>query len=125
MANVMDKLMTWEEQLTKEEIMDRLGQQGYPSYAHLLDKFAVHLTEDPDVVAYMIPNKGIIVLNRYLSLRQCSTIVRHEILHQYLDHMGRQIKKLGEESTQDASLAELTNIAGDYDISNVGYTDAD
>lgn len=125
MPNVMDKLMTWEEQGTKEYLMERLAQQGYPSYALLLDKFALHLTDDPGVIAYMIPDKGIIVVNRFLNLKQMSTILRHEILHQYLEHGKRMLNKLGDEALQDASLSELSNIAADYEISNKGYTDED
>lgn len=123
MPNVMSKIMTLEEQATKEEIMDRLGQQGYPTYAHLLDKFALHLTADPSVIGYMIPDKGIIVLNRFLSLNQVSTIVRHEILHQYLEHGKRELDKMG--GNIDASLHDLSNIAADYEISNKGYTEKD
>ena len=123
MPNVMSKIMTLEEQATKEEIMDRLGQQGYPTYAHLLDKFALHLTADPSVIGYMIPDKGIIVLNRFLSLNQVSTIVRHEILHQYLEHGKRELDKMG--GKIDGSLHELSNIAADYEISNKGYTESD
>jgi hypothetical protein len=128
MPNIMSKIMTWEEQATKEEIMDILGKQGYPTYAHLFDKFALHLTADPGVVGYMIPDKGIIVLNRFLSLNQVSTIVRHEILHQYLEHGRRELAKLGVDSfddISDVSLHELSNIAGDYEISNKGYTEKD
>lgn len=123
MPNVMSKIMTLEEQATKEDIMDRLGQQGYPTYAHLLDKFALHLTADPSVIGYMIPDKGIIVLNRFLSLNQVSTIVRHEILHQYLEHGKRELDKMG--GKIDGSLHELSNIAADYEISNKGYTESD
>ena len=128
MPNIMSKIMTLEEQATKEEVMDRLGEQGYPTYAHLLDKFALHLTEDPEVIAYMVPDKGIIVLNRFLSLNQVSTIVRHEILHQYLEHGKRELTELGLkdiQELQDASIHELSNIAADYEISNKGYTERD
>ena len=128
MPNVMSKIMTLEAQATKAEVMDRLGEQGYPTYAHLLDKFALHLTEDPEVIAYMVPDKGIIVLNRFLSLNQVSTIVRHEILHQYLEHGKRELAELGLkdiQELQDASIHELSNIAADYEISNKGYTERD
>lgn len=123
MPNVMSKIMTLEEQATKEEIMDRLGQQGYPTYAHLLDKFALHLTADPGVIGYMVPDKGIMVLNRFLTLGQVSTIVRHEILHQYLEHGKRELEKMGGQI--DPTLHDLSNIAADYEISNKGYTDSD
>ena len=52
----------------KDQIMDVLSEEGYPSYAKLLSLFDVFLTDDPDVVAYMIPGKAAIVLNQNLFL---------------------------------------------------------
>ena len=132
--------MTREERIAKNEIQNILGRDGYKTYSELLDDFDVNLTLDPGVVGYMIPEKGVIVLNRELDLDQVSTIVRHEILHQYLDHERRLIRKLAKNKNidssalDDASLNELKNelysnkdfnIAGDYEISNLGYTDKD
>lgn len=123
MSSGISKLMTAEEKATKADIIDLLGEQGYPTYAKLFSKFALHLTADESVIGYMIPNKGIIVINRFLLLNQVSTIIRHEILHQYLDHGNREVAKLGE--VRNMSLHELSNIAADYEISNRGYTDND
>ena len=132
--------MTREERIAKNEIQHILGRNGYKTYSEILDDFDINLTLDPGVVGYMEPNKGRIVLNRELDLDQVSTIVRHEILHQYLDHERRLLKKLSKnkkldfDNLDDASLNELKNelysnkdfnIAGDYEISNVGYTDKD
>lgn len=111
----------------KTQIMRVLNKQGYPSYARLLEYFDIYLTDDPEVVGYMMPKKAQIVLNKDLSINQVSTIVRHEILHEYLTHFERtqkfnaghkELLPLG--ADHDAS-----NIAGDFEISNKGYTDAD
>ena len=106
----------------KEQIMNLLKKQGYPTYAHLVNFFNIYLTDNPEVIGYMVPGKSVIVLNKDLLIEQVSTIVRHEILHEYLTHMQRQ-KKIDDEDGN--SNHELANIAGDYEISNRGYTDAD
>ena len=132
--------MTRKEQLAKEQIIKVLQTTGYPTYASLLDLFHVNLTEDPNVVAYMEPGKGRIVINSGLDITQVSTVVRHEILHEYLNHHKRLLNKLAKERNldpdklDDLSIKELENslysnkafnIAGDYEISNRGYTDND
>lgn len=120
--------MTLEEYQTKAIIRNFLAKQGYPTYSRLIRDFDLHLTSDPNVVAYMIPGQGVIVLNRGLaSLEQVSTIVRHEILHEYLNHAQRFIDHLGQTKYDQRTPGEHRNmnIAGDYDISNRGYTVAD
>lgn len=130
-------------------VIHLLNEEGYPTYAKLFRKFRLHLTADPDVVGYMIPDKGEIVLNRTLRENQISLIVRHEILHEYLQHSARILQKLGatsynindyfdgredEETGHKYSLQDLkdinydsttANIAGDMEISNRGYTEED
>lgn len=132
--------MTRREQSAKDQIIRILQKTGYPTYASLLDLFHVNLTEDPGVIAYMEPGKGRIVINSGLNIDQVSTIVRHEILHEYLNHHKRLINKIAKklnldpDNLDDHSLKEIekiiysnkaANIAGDYHISNVGYTDDD
>lgn len=108
----------------KNQIMGILNKQGYPSYAKLLNLFDVYLTDDPEVIGYMIPGKAKIVLNGGLNTDQVSTIVRHEILHEYLVH--RQRSETFEKSHPDlGGNPQLSNIAADYEISNKGYTNAD
>lgn len=108
----------------KNQIMDILNKQGYPSYARLLNLFDIYLTDDPEVIGYMIPGKAKIVLNKELNIDQVSTIVRHEILHEYLVHAKRQ-EELEKSHPDLGSDHQLANIAGDFEISNRGYTDAD
>lgn len=108
----------------KKQIVKILKNQGYPTYAWLLDPFDIYLTDDPNTVAYMIPNKAVIVVNELLDINQVSTVVRHEILHEYLTHAQRSATF--EKAHPDRHYTpELSNIAADFEISNRGYTDAD
>ena len=111
----------------KSEIIKILRKQGYPTYARLVDFFDIYLTDDPEVVGYMIPDQAKIVLNKDLNIDQVSTIVRHEVLHEYLTHGPRQQKFNKEHPELNPNLAphDISNIAADFEISNKGYTDAD
>ena len=132
--------MTREERDTKEYIQNKLAKQGYPTYASILGDFDLNLTRDPNTVGFMEPGKGRIVLNRGLDENQVSVIIRHEILHQFLEHERRLLKHLADEhnldfdKVDDNSLNDLKrklysddlfNIAADYEISNRGYTEDD
>lgn len=108
----------------KRQITRSLQENGYPTYASLLNPFDIYLTDDPKVIGYMLPSKAKIVLNKYLSESQVSTIVRHEIMHEYLTHAQRADRLY----KSDPSLIQnhqLSNIAADYEISNKAYTDSD
>ena len=107
----------------KYEIMKILREQGYPTYAKILDLFDIYLTDDPQVIGYMVPDKALIVLNEGLSIKQVSTIVRHEIMHEFLEHAMRREKWEKENNIRGSH--QIANIAADYEISNKAYTDAD
>ena len=112
----------------KNDIIDILRNQGYATYARLLQLFDVYTTDDPNAIAYMIPGKAAIVLNENaLYEDQVSVLVRHEILHEFLTHMERQIEfeKAHPGLKAPKSNNKLANIAADFEISNVGYTDND
>ena len=112
----------------KNDIIDILRNQGYATYARLLQLFDVYTTDDPNAIAYMIPGKVAIVLNENaLYEDQVSVLVRHEILHEFLTHMERQIEfeKAHPGLKAPKSNNKLANIAADFEISNVGYTDND
>lgn len=136
--------MTREEKFAKQLIMRNLSEQGYPTYAKLLNEFDLNLTENPNVIAFMEPAKGRIVVNRGLEESQVSVVIRHEILHSYLKHEKRLLQKLARDSELDYNelintgmqdvLDDLKNklysnddfnIAADYEISNLAYTDVD
>lgn len=118
--------MTNYEQEVHDEIREYLNNQGYHPYAVLLDDFdIVPFTWDEEkALGYMIPNQGEIHINVDLDIETVSTIIRHEILHQYLDHFGRMAAHLGVD-VEDYTVDEIMNMAGDYEISNVGYTQRD
>lgn len=123
--------MTKIEYIAKDQIKRILKKQGYPTYAKLFDLFDLNLTRDPKVIGYMVPGKAKIVLNIGLDKEQVSTIVRHEILHEYLNH-GLRGKAFEKQKYKDWYGKEgsvgnhyLANQAADWEISNRGYTDAD
>lgn len=132
--------MTAREQVAKTDLLWVLAKDGYKAYAKILQDFDVNLTKDPNVVAYTEIDKGRIVINEGLRLNQVSMIVRHEILHNFLDHEKRLIKHLAQEANLDYDTLsdtdfeklqnqlysnQIFNIAADYEISNRGYTEAD
>lgn len=119
--------MTKREFLAKKEIRNILAKEGYPTYSYLIQDFDIHLTKDPNVIGYMIPDKGVIVINEGLDLEQVSVIVRHEILHEYLNHAKRFENHIGADAynSRSQSQHQNMNIAGDYEISNRGYTERD
>lgn len=114
------------EQAAKNQIMDILNKQGYPTYSKLLQKLDVKLLDKgSEAVAYLDTRTATIYLNAGLSIEQVSTITRHEILHEYLTHMKRAEKfKLSDPKYKNIP-HDLVNIAADYEISNRGYTDKD
>ena len=132
--------MTQEEKIAKKYLTRVLQTDGYPTYAKIFDKFEFNFTNDPRVIAYLDPERGIIVANRGLDEFQICVIIRHEILHDYLKHEKRLLDKLAKEhdlnpdDLDDIAIKNLKNelygntdfnIAADYEISNRGYTEKD
>lgn len=110
----------------KQEIINILREQGYATYARLVDLFDIYLSDDPEVIGYMIPGQAKIVLNKNLTIYQVSTIVRHEVLHEYLTHgPRREVFDAAHPELHPELAGQISNIAADYEISNKGYTDAD
>ena len=137
--------MTKEEKQAHAYIRALLKTQRYRPYAKLFDEFDFNYTDDPGVIAYMRPDKGVIVVNRALDEFQISTTIRHEILHQYLEHEKRLLhhlavkKGMRADAFDDVPLNaveraivhmdlysdDIFNRAADYEISNRGYTPED
>ena len=119
--------MTRRDMAAKNEVRKQLSKEGYPTYSYLIEDFDIHLTKDPGVIGYMIPDKGVIVLNEGLDMEQVSVIVRHEILHEFFNHAKRFENHVGKDAydARDEYTHKNMNIAGDYDISNRGYTEQD
>lgn len=114
--------MTQREREGKDQIIEVLGQNGYKTYSELFSLFDLHLTKDPEVIGYMVPGKALITINENLDIDQVSMVVRHEILHEFLEH-ARRAKAMGVEPGGPDH--RLLNISGDYEISNRGYTEKD
>lgn len=127
--------MTKEERATKEYLAEKLGEQGYATYAKLFMLFDLRLTSDPRYIGFMEPGQGRITLNRTLEEHQMLLTIRHEILHEYLSHEMRLLDHIAEKNpdvaADEVSLKEILyqddvfNIAADYEISNRGYTERD
>ena len=132
--------MTKEERGTKNWLYQHLLEEGYRTYAKLFWELDFHLTANPNVVGYMDPKTGTITVNRTLEADQISVIIRHEILHGFLQHEKRLLQDLAQkrgldfDNLSDMDIQELKsflyqnsdfNIAGDYEISNLGYTEED
>ncbi|MGM9544671.1 MAG: hypothetical protein ACI3T9_06770 [Romboutsia timonensis] len=116
--------MTAREEAAKEQIIRVLRKEGYPTYARLFDLFDLNLTDDPNVIGYMLPGKAKIVLNENLSIDQVSVVVRHEILHEWLSH-GPRSEAFDKAHPDLLPDHDTSNIAADFEISNLGYTDKD
>lgn len=120
-------MMTKEEFAAKQEIIDILRRGGYKTYAELVNLFDINLTNDPDIAAAVDINKARIILNRGVPAESISTLIRHELLHRWLEHNFRLEQHVGKDKWDRRTRreAELGNIAGDYEISNRGYTKKD
>lgn len=134
--------MTKQERATRTEIARFLRMQGYVTYAGILIKLELNFHNPPQpFAASMNPKTGTIYLNPTIRDKEAvSTLIRHEILHNYLTHELRLLKHLAQKSglnyddLDDLSIKKLErvlygkdtfNIAADYEISNRGYTDND
>lgn len=113
--------MTKKEWMIKREMYQFFLEEGYKTYAEIFKKFDLHLTRNPQVIAYMVPDKGEIFVNEQIThAPTLSLLIRHEILHEYLDHQMRIMKH-----KPDGYYSPIDNVAMDYEISNLGYTDED
>lgn len=137
--------MTKTEKATRSVIANFMRSQGYVTYAGLLLKFDLNFYRPrPGEIftAAMLPGQYRILINPVIKDKEAlSLFIRHEILHEYMKHFDRALKHLAENSDlnydelDDNSLKELKkklnntheifNIAGDYEISNRGYTEED
>lgn len=132
--------MTKLEKYAKDFVQRKLREQGYVTYAKIFDNFDFNLTKDPKVIGFMEPARGRIVMNQNIDIKAMSVVIRHEILHFYLNHERRLINKFAKKyglDPENLTLKETKrikkeiyknknfNIAADYEISNRGYTDED
>lgn len=111
----------------KSAMIDDLLKQGYRTYAKLLNLFDIHITKRKNFIAAVDVENAVIYIVDGLPRPYWSTIIRHEILHRWLEHTTRLQQHLNVKNLRDIPRDSFrrSNIAGDYEISNRGYTDTD
>ena len=86
-----------EEAEFKRFLIKQLLQSGYKRYAHELKDYYINLTEDPSIIAAIDPKNYIVYINRahmYDNPDMLSMLIRHELLHSFLNHTNREIREL-------------------------------
>ena len=113
--------MTKLERETHNILTDALIEEGHSTYASYFQLFELHLIPRTNThsIAYMIPDKGVIYLNEGITdLDMASLLIRHEMMHQYLEHGRRAIEYLKSKGKNDNNqLHKLCNYAADLELS--------
>lgn len=132
--------MNQKELAVRKWLIRDLRRKKRATYASILENFELELTSNPYDIAYMLPGKNKIVINEKVSSEQADVLVRHEILHEFLKHEQRLMAQLADEMGKEKTnlsqkdkdeikkilySTSLFNVAGDYEISNRGYTEKD
>lgn len=116
--------MNQREAMLKQLIFHDLLKDGYKTYAKLFNMFDLHIVNWPNFAAAVNVQKAVIYLEDGILRSDQSTLIRHEILHRWMEHFIRLQQHVGGKKLTRRE-HELANIAGDYDISNKGYTEHD
>lgn len=139
-----DNMTAFERQF-KRTLKHMLKEQGYGPYAKLLDLFDLHIAYGgsykgtPVPTAGILLGKGEIVINPDYNKEILTFFIRHEIMHEYLAHLDRMMKKFNVEYGKDSDVDEareklfktpgfihkVANYAEDYEISDLSYTPED
>ena len=117
-------MMTGTELAAKRQIVNILLKEGHVTFAKLFNLFDLHLTRDPNIAAAVDINKARIIINRGVPAEYLSVLIRHEIMHRWFEHWKRLKNHIGNKPIGYLE-HQLSNIAGDYDISNKVYSDKD
>lgn len=135
--------MTARDKLVKEQLIQRLIDTGYGTYAKRLKEFEVFVADIfngvPIRTAAMFPETGEIVINpgffeladEEQAWNQLSVLIRHEMLHFLLVHEKRLFDHLVatdpnfKETYEKASIHQIANYAMDWELSELGYDEDD
>lgn len=135
--------MTARDKLVKEQLIQRLIDTGYGTYAKRLKEFEVFVADMfngvPIRTAAMFPETGEIVINpgffeladEEQAWNQLSVLIRHEMLHFLLVHEKRLFDHLVatdpnfKETYEKASIHQIANYAMDWELSELGYDEDD
>ena len=133
----------------KEEIISRLANEGYGSYAKRFMSIEFHVADFGTCggkrfhidTACMIDSENKIYINpaffdeqklKEKTWPQLSVLVRHELLHFLLDHANRFSEYLQTKYPDDwtlkmasSSVKDLSNMADDWELSEIGYSKDD
>lgn len=128
----LDESMKASEKTFKDNVLEYLKEEGFPTFARYLKNFEFNFaTSDDfggrDFVAAVVPATGTVLVNPYVDKAAISMLLRHEAGHVIFkdnEHMIAKLKKMGINSPSDLA-HELSNIVGDYHISNTLYDDDD
>ena len=102
-------------------ITKKLLEEGHKTYSQYFQLFELHFIprENKQSVAYMVPDKGIIYLNEGItSWPLVSLLIRHEMMHEYLQHGKRLQDYLKSKNLQsNPQMQKIGNLAADWELS--------
>ena len=87
-----DYNMNKDEQGAWYYIYKLLLSQGYKRYALLFRYFKLAFVPEDDFIAAMVPDEMIIQIHPLLEEHCISAAIRHEILHEYFNHLHRSLE---------------------------------
>lgn len=128
----LDESMKASEKTFKDNVLEYLKEEGFPTFAKYLKNFEFNFATsddfgDRDFVAAVVPATGTVLVNPYVDKAAISMLLRHEaghVIFKHNEHMIAKLKKMGINSPSELA-RHLSNIAGDYHISNTLYDDDD
>lgn len=128
----LDESMKASEKTFKDNVLEYLKEEGFPTFAKYLKNFEFNFATsddfgDRDFVAAVVPATGTVLVNPYVDKAAISMLLRHEaghVIFKHNEHMIAKLKKMGINSPSELA-HHLSNIAGDYHISNTLYDDDD
>lgn len=104
-----------------------LYRKGYKRYADELKDYYVNLTDDPRIIAAIDPKNFIVYINRehmYDNPDTLSMLIRHELLHSFLNHNEREIRAIAYElgyDPDDLTKVDFEDILKEMGKANFAY----
>lgn len=96
---------TVRKELLAKQYLQNTVLKGYPVYQRELRQFSVRFVDDPRCTAAVDPKAGIIYLNSTVmdnpDPKLLGMLIRHELLHVFLNHLNRELIMLAKELGYD------------------------
>lgn len=127
--NKINESMTKQEVIFKRNVLQYLRETGFPTFADYLKNFHFNFLRHPPgkenerFVAAIAEAYGLVFINPQINKEAVSVVLRHEAGHaifKHSEHLIAKLKKLGIDNPSELA-HDLSNVAGDYHISNVLY----